>query len=152
MAKVKSRKELTHNQFQTLRAKEYRQLMTVEIPDRKLDLIVPDLWYIIYEKNLLAPKILRYSFRDKLFAKNYAEKRLKNVTRYNVLKGSDLINFGFKRASKAMSAFNIKSDGDSVHKYHYPEGLQTQRKKTMRTMYRRNYRRFLKKIMEYESE
>lgn len=122
--------------------------MAIEIPDRKVDLIIPEFWYIIYEENLLAPKILRYSFRAESFAKSYALKRLKG-SRYNILSGATLISFGFERAYRRNSTPATPHAGSHTHKYDYPDGLPFQRKKTIRTMYRRNYRRLLKKLLEH---
>lgn len=147
--KVKTLKDLTHKQRQRLRARQYSKLMEVEIPDRLADLVVPGMWYIIWEKNLLKPQVLKYPFRGEYFAQTYADKKLKNY-KYNILDGETLINYGFNRAMKSLKELTDNPRGEI--KYQFPEELSQQRKKTLRTMYRRNLRRLLIKLMSNESK
>lgn len=151
MARVKKRRELTHQEKQILRARDYSKLMQIKIPKREFKAeIVEGMYYVIYEENLLKPKLLKYSFRGYYHAQKYCDKHL-SKHRYNILEGSILIGFGFDKAHKSLrSVSGIKGAG--AFNYTYPKELDAQRKKTLRTMYRRNYRRLLAKLLKYEED
>ena len=128
---------------------KYRELNTIEIPKRSIisGVIVPDLYYIVWEENLLKPKIFKYAFASHFFANGYANKKLKNF-RYNILSGKTLMEFGIEYADlKMRDATGEKDKSLRWTKYNFHPQLSQQRKKTLRNLYRRNQRRLLKKLL-----
>lgn len=112
--------------------------------------IQPHFWYVIYEDNLLRPKILNKSFKSKVFAKQYINSNLSEY-KTNILYGKDLVKYGFNEFHKSYRYLtgkyskDLETSGDS---YAFLKELSFQRRKTLRTMYRRNLRRILKKLIE----
>lgn len=132
------------------RAKAYKKLMGISIPDRNqknLKEVRNDLWYIVWENNLLQPKIFKYSFVSDYFAKTFATKYLSN-TYYAIFKGKELKQFGLHKAYINVRYTGSREKWDSSHKYDWPIGLSKQRRKTLRTQYRRNLRRKLIKLFK----
>lgn len=138
-----------HHKHQLKRSKQYRKLLGIKVPNRAVDQkkVVDDLWYIIWENNLLKPKIFKYSFVSDYFAISFANKHLKDKP-YYICKGKDLKEWGLLSVNIGLRYIGTKTLGTLPWKYDFPEGLSLQRKKTLRTMYRRNLRRSLFKLLE----
>lgn len=131
------------------RAQENNKLMKVEIPKKTPGGSIDSrLWYIIYEDNLLKPKILNKSFKSIVFARQYAVGNL-SKHRYNILQGSVLLDYGYERAYRNLKSLTGKSSKTAGILYSFPQELPAQRRKTLRTMYRRNMRRLLLKLMNH---
>lgn len=148
MRRVKKVKELTEQERKVRRAGKNAKLMKVDIPKRAFKgEIVKGMYYVIYEESFLKPQILKYSFRGQFYAKEYCKKHIPDK-RYNVLEGSILLDLGFEKAYRSMrSVAKIRKAG--AVNYNFPEELSPQRKKTLRTMYRRNYRRLMTKLINH---
>lgn len=142
-----------HHKKQLKRSKQYRKLLGINLPDRAKDKkkVVGNLWYIVWEKNLLKPKLFKYSFVTDYFAISFANKWLKDKPFY-VVKGSDLKVFGILRVNIRLSYAHKHNQSTLPYKYDFPEGLSLQRKKTLRTMYRRNLRRLLLKLLKKKNK
>lgn len=147
---VKRKKDLTHQERQVKRSFEYKDLMKVEIPKRTVGEIHTQYWYVIWEKELLKPRVLKYAFRAKYFAQAYCSKNLRNY-KYNILSGETLIEFGFVQAYKSLRSVSGEKNKGAFN-YQFPSELSQQRKKTLRTMYRRNFRRILLKLMKHHEQ
>ena len=126
---------------------KYRELNQIEIPKKPIitGVIHPKLYYVVWEENLLKPKILKYSFASHFFANGYAKSKLKGY-RYNVLSGETLIEFGIDYADLKLRDATGEKNTRGV-KYNFHPQLSQQRKKTLRNLYRRNQRRLLKKLL-----
>lgn len=149
MAVTKKLKDLTPQQKKVRRSFKYKEVMKVEIPVKDIEhrKIVKGMWYVIWEKTILKPTILKYAFRGEYFAEKYCEKHLKGYN-YNILPGSVLLELGFEKAHRALrSVAGIKNAG--AFNYNFPDELDQQRKKTLRTMYRRNLRRLYLKLIKH---
>ena len=125
----------------------YRELNQTGIPKKPIitGVIHPQLFYIVWEENLLKPRILKYSFASAFFATSYAKSKLKGY-RYNILSGETLMEFGIDYADfKLREATGERNT--RIAKYHFHPELSQQRKKTLRNLYRRNQRRLLIKLL-----
>lgn len=129
----------------------FRNLNKIAIPKRLPGGgIQPHLWYIVYEDNLLKPKILNKSFKSKVFAETYIEANLWDKPTH-ILYGKYLVNMGINELHKSYRDLtggyheDTKSRGIS---YNFTTELSPQRRKSLRTLYRRNLRRVLIKIMK----
>lgn len=151
-----NRMSLQYQFFQKIRAKNkarskaYKKLMGISIPSRNkenLKEVQPDLWYIVWENNLIQPKIFKYSFISDYFAKTFATKYLSD-THYAIFKGQDLLDFGMVKAYINVRYTGSREKIDASYKYDWPIGLSKTRRKTMRTQYRRNLRRKLIKLFK----
>lgn len=155
MKKTLTEKEavIAHHKNQLKRSKSYRKLLGIKVPNREFDkkVIVDELWYIIWEANLLKPKIFKYSFVSDIFAASFANKHLQDKP-YYISKGKDLKEFGLLKVNIKLAYTGKKTIGTLPYKYDFPEGLSYQRKKTLRTMYRRNLRRSLLKLLKIENK
>lgn len=140
--------------FDSKKAKElvrrrnlYKTLNRIPLPKRNSDdlkAIEPELYYVVWEKNLAKPKILRYSFISKYFALVFVQKRLQGY-RHNIIKGKHLMEFGITHARTKLRQLDMDGSKDPITRYSFPDGLSHQNRKTQRTLYRRNLRRLLNK-------
>lgn len=141
---------MTQSTVNIKRAEANAELMKIGITRHTSGVINPAHWYVIYEDNILKPKILKYGFKSKFFATQYVTDKQLTVHRFNVLKGSVLIDYGFikinQKSAKALLGKDTKFRGNN---YAFPAELSKQRKKTLRTMYRRNYRRLMLKLLTH---
>jgi hypothetical protein len=126
------------------RKKENAKILSVPI-EQRIDTytIRPGFYYVVIEKDLRKPKILKRPFRDSLFAYKFIMKYYKETPTI-VMKGQDLINLGILK-SNALHTPNARG---SI-RYSFPKGLDPQRRKTMRTMFRRNLRRLILKYLQH---
>lgn len=139
-----------HYKTQLKRSKAYKRLLGMNIPDRDgvdKKKIMSDLWYIVWEYNIMKPKIFKYSFVTDIFAISFAQKHLSGKPFY-ICKGKDLKTFGVLKVDVGLRYTGARQPGTLPHKYDFPNGLSLQRKKTLRTMYRRNLRRLLMKLLK----
>lgn len=138
---------------QLKRSKQYRKLLGIAIPNRTDNPkeVIDDLWYIIWEENLLKPKIFKYSFVTDYFAIHFANKHLQDKPYYIIL-GKDLKQFGILKVNIGLRYTGTITKGTLPHKYDFPKELSLQRKKTLRTMYRRNLRRLLMKLLKKKNK
>jgi hypothetical protein len=133
--KLKKRREL------------YRHLNTIPLPKRNpfdLKAIEPKMFYVIWEKQLTRPRVMRYSFISRYFALVFCQKRLKNYA-YNIMRGEELLSFGMTHARTKLIHLEMDGSKDGTTRYSFPDGMPAQNKKTQRTLYRRNLRRLLNK-------
>lgn len=132
----------------------YKKLNTIPIPKRGLivTVIVPDLYYIIWEKSLLKPQVFNYAFASQYHAIKFAQQFL-NENRYNILIGKTLNSYGFDVTTINVSkATEVKIYKSPPNKYGLHIELSKQRKKTLRNLYRRNSRRLLLKLLELKDK
>lgn len=132
--------------------KALKILNELEIPKRGILIrkIVPDLYYIIWEKNILKPRVFKYAFADDYHAKKFAMRYLFD-NRYNVLIGQTLLDYGIDISiAKVREAAKIKQQVIPL-KYALHPDLPFRRKKTLRTLYRRNQRRLLLKLLNMQN-
>jgi hypothetical protein len=136
-----------------LAQRRYQNLLLsrIKLPDTNKDdlrAIVPELYYVVWEKSLYKPKIFRYSFASEYFAKLFCERKIEGLSQYNIITGQDLLDFGITHARTRLRNVEISGIGESQIKYNYPDGISAQNKKTLRTLYRRNTRRLLSKTIK----
>lgn len=132
---------------------KYKQLNTIPIPKRGLILTViqEELWYIVWEENLLKPKIFNYAFTSEYHATKFATTYL-DTYRYNILPGLTLIKYDFEVTDVNISkATGEKQSKSPPNKYCLHPDLPKQRKKTLRNLYRRNQRRLLLKLLSMQN-
>lgn len=129
--------------YKFLRRKHYQGINKEAFPKRKSGVkdVLPDHYYVVWEKNLLSPKIVRLHFASEYAALKYA---INNILdgRFNVLAGPELIKHGLLRALT-----RIKRHSGKQHKYYFNPDLPKQRQKTLRTLNRRNARRNARKLL-----
>lgn len=139
-----------NNEAKQARAKANALLMEIDITRHTVGVINPNHWYVIYEDNLLKPKVLKYSFKSRFFANQYLTDKQFKAHRFNILRGSTLIEYGFDKVNPNSDRALIgKASSYRGINYAFPSELSRQRKKTLRTMYRRNYRRLMIKLLEH---
>lgn len=128
----------------------YRNLNKWQIPSKLPGgEIQPHLWYVIYEINLLKPKILNKAFKSKVHANEYINRNMSKY-RTNLLYGKNLVDMGFNELHKSYRSLTGKYHKDLVTSgdtYTFDKELPPQRRKSLRTLFRRNLRRVLIKIV-----
>lgn len=113
------------------------------MPKSSRRLIKPDVWYVVYEKSLVKFVVLKYEFKEKSFAKLYIDDKLsKKYQHLFILRGDSLINLGIKDIPRFGLSSSVINKVAAVKRFYYfPDELPVQRRKTLRTIYRRNLKR-----------
>lgn len=109
--------------------------------------VVVNSYYIVYEKTLLEPKILNYPFKERYFANRYVLRYLSSVNTF-ICQGKELLELGFdKPLGKATTRKHQTDYLRWCGLYGLNTDLTKQQRKSLRTNYRRQFRRRLIKLL-----
>lgn len=111
-------------------------------------------WYIIIEENLLNPIALRLNFKEKIYAYDYVEQYL-SKKKILIVQGKELIEYGINILSSPLihrKNSDRKYSNDTQTIYYFNPELSIQRRKTLRTVYRRRLKRNLLRLINEHSK
>lgn len=106
-------------------------------------------WYVVYEENLLKPVCLHYPFKEEVFAVAYVLENMPEKRTF-IITGKELREYGITllpSKGKHSKAKVRKVKHDTQTKYYFNPLIPKQRRKTLRTIYRRRNKRNLQRLI-----
>lgn len=120
-----------------------------EEKEGKIKPIRVDRYYVVYEENLLKPVCLHYHFKEAHFAFAYVSENMPDKRTF-IVTGEELMLYGITELPSITAhrkAKIRKVQFETQHEYYFSPYLPKQRRKTLRTIYRRRNRRNLLRLI-----